>query len=861
MSQDLDPLSLFLLEEEATKPVQPPPQRQSKGFSGMISDIFSEASAFATGSRTSNTFYQQPVVATNVQSQNTAKQQVPDPQQVPKKNIFQDEPGRQSTTTVFQNLLGSSRMSQSMSSKDVSSSGDMSPGKAVPESSDNTNDSENTPLPGSLEDLVANELLTGEQRLMSLRDAFIEVSKGRFMPGILYMTNYRTMFVPTAANLATIAVNNPSLYSWLSIPLACIDRMEKDKRVSRDSAGRGVGINIYSKDMREHHITIQGKSGTDFEVDRALGVLAAYAYPNQLRFMFAFSHNLIGNDGKPVQRLQPYDAVKEYTRQGILDYNTANLPPSTPEANRNPNEFLWRISSANVGFKLCPTYAQLMAMPSGLTDEELFRVSAFRSGQRLPTMSWGSSKNGATLWRSSQPKAGVTASCAQDEKMLALIAKSCTHRGRPPVLYIVDCRPRANAMANKAAGAGYESTSNYPHIKLDFYNIGNIHVMRDSIRSISSLIASDNPSSDTSFGKSMEDTGWLTHIRLVLKASHDSAVFLARGDPVLVHCSHGWDRTAEVCSLTQVLMDPFYRTMAGFMVLVEKEWNSFGHAFTMRCAHGQDKSVRQDDQISPIFLQFIDCMWQLVRQFPHHFEYNTRYLLTIADHIYSGRFVSFLFSSDQEREEANARRCIDIWTYLNCNRELFISPLYIKMTEPKAFLPSLSQVLRNVVPWSEYFYRWAAIPSLLIPAQDFSEHLYKNGTCVGPKLSDVEALQKSSNDLALPAIVNHDGIWEGKYRKMSKFQEFSNRQIEYLTELLRTLNCPEERIANCLAGNFDSLQLVDKEVKESQEAPLVEGAADVGSDQALESPLPSNSDGEDRRIITSNALSEFGLDD
>ena len=43
-------------------------------------------------------------------------------------------------------------------------------------------------------------------------------------------------------------------------------------------------------------------------------------------------------------------------------------------------------------------------------------------------------------------------------------------------------RPKANALVNRAAGAGYEASSNYHTTKLDFYNIGNIHVMSASYR-------------------------------------------------------------------------------------------------------------------------------------------------------------------------------------------------------------------------------------------------------------------------------------------------------------------------------------------------------------------------------------------
>ena len=39
------------------------------------------------------------------------------------------------------------------------------------------------------------------------------------------------------------------------------------------------------------------------------------------------------------------------------------------------------------------------------------------------------------------------------------------------------------------------------------------------------------------------------------------------GVSVLVHCSDGWDRTAQVCSTACVLLDPYYRTLRGLMVL------------------------------------------------------------------------------------------------------------------------------------------------------------------------------------------------------------------------------------------------------------------------------------------------------
>ena len=35
---------------------------------------------------------------------------------------------------------------------------------------------------------------------------------------------------------------------------------------------------------------------------------------------------------------------------------------------------------------------------------------------------------------------------------------------------------------------------------------------------------------------------------------------------VVIHCSDGWDRTAQTCSLAEILLDPYYRTIHGFQV-------------------------------------------------------------------------------------------------------------------------------------------------------------------------------------------------------------------------------------------------------------------------------------------------------
>jgi hypothetical protein len=51
-------------------------------------------------------------------------------------------------------------------------------------------------------------------------------------------------------------------------------------------------------------------------------------------------------------------------------------------------------------------------------------------------------------------------------------------------MYVVDTRPKINAIANRAQGKGYEDENNYSNIKFYFFGIENIHVMRSSLQKL-----------------------------------------------------------------------------------------------------------------------------------------------------------------------------------------------------------------------------------------------------------------------------------------------------------------------------------------------------------------------------------------
>ncbi|KAH7952763.1 hypothetical protein HPB49_000957 [Dermacentor silvarum] len=232
--------------------------------------------------------------------------------------------------------------------------------------------------------------------------------------------------------------------------------------------------------------------------------------------------------------------------------------------------------------------------------------------------------------------------------------------------------PKINAMANKAAGKGYENENFYENIKFQFFGIENIHVMRNSLQKLIDTCEASEPSMGAFLG-GLEASGWLRHVRAILETAHFVARAVEDGVSVLVHCSDGWDRTAQTCSLASLLLDPYYRTIMGFQALIEKDWLAFGHKFMDRCG------MVQGDQreVAPVFTQFVDAVWQLMHQFPSSFQFNERFLLTIHDHVYSCQFGTFVGNCEKDRLDLRlSSRTYSLWAYLGNHISEYINPLY-----------------------------------------------------------------------------------------------------------------------------------------------------------------------------------------
>ncbi|KAI9467409.1 phosphatases II [Lactarius psammicola] len=567
---------------------------------------------------------------------------------------------------------------------------------------------------------------------------------GRTLPGTLHLTAHHLIFS---------YVDDSQSEMWVAYPL-----INHVNRLPQTLSGQ-CPISFRCRTFETFSLSFeQDAEATDvFETVKELTV--ADSVTQLYAFNYTPSPPLTASNGWTL-----YSPREEFGRMGVGTRSKA-----------------WRFTDINKDYTFCPTYPSRLVVPTKISDSTLQYGAKYRSKCRIPALTYLHWANFGSITRSSQPMVGLTnARSIQDEKFVEAIFSS--HRapesrvsqpvfGATATNLIIDARPTTNAVANTAKGAGTENMDHYKDCKKAYLGIDNIHTMRDSLNKViealsesealAASVSGDLPGTSAAVlpvdRQALRRSGWLRHQVAILEGT----LIIVRNvhvnhSHVLIHCSDGWDRTSQLSAISQLCLDPYYRTTRGFQVLIEKDFLSFGHRFLDRCGHlssekfflapvdgGGSTDVAQAlfasvqnrfagnhhiKETSPVFHQFLEAVHNIQRQFPARFEFNELLLRDLHTHLYSCQFGTFLFNSERERREG-AAGTVSVWDYINSEpqAEKYINPDYNPaLDDPTSRAPTADQGVlfpnpKDVRFWPELYGRsdeemngrYAAVPAPL----------------------------------------------------------------------------------------------------------------------------------------------------
>ena len=431
------------------------------------------------------------------------------------------------------------------------------------------------------------------------------------------------------------------------------------------------------------------------------------------KFSYLYSANQMQKKIKyPINGWEIYNPIKEFDRQKV---------PYGMD--------LFRLSQINLNYKLCNTYPSLLILPSHFDDSRLATFASCRIKNRFPVLTYvythpkndtnetNEEENIQTfLYRSSQINTGSMFNKKINYEVEYINAITSIGKYNNGFVFF-DCRPYFNAKANSLKGAGIDDISQYNNCKeLIFGCIENIHAVRKSLKKAMEKTNYGNSTINTGkiafntnnnlkkFLSKFEESKWLEYLSDILIGANTVINKLLSKINVICHCSDGWDRTSQICSLVQIILDPYFRTFEGFAVLIEKDWVSFGHQFAIRngCDHRSEKKKER----SPIFIQFLHAVYQIMKQYPNAFEFRENMLLFLSDEIYSNKYGTFLFNSEKELNENEAKSItISIWSEIFLNKKQFMNPFYKYIKEPLI----VKGEVQYLIIWKQFFYKYIKI--------------------------------------------------------------------------------------------------------------------------------------------------------
>eukprot|EP00118_Oscarella_pearsei_P007385 m.35913 g.35913 ORF g.35913 m.35913 type:complete len:881 (+) comp32187_c0_seq17:122-2764(+) len=410
-----------------------------------------------------------------------------------------------------------------------------------------------------------DELLPGEVTLAHVRSTvkyrlLSERSHGTI--GILFVTNYKLSFVAadrSSYDLAGEREGSPPVSSDSpDIPLTRIskawttDSGGRRKRLSNDArmSGTNVGsLAIFCKDFLK--ISFGFKFAKKEDVTLLINSLSVYAFPTAITRVFAFDHAGSVSRRKAartsVEVPPTSENVPTFRSKGNWEQELARLNASGK----------WRVSKANEAFALCESLPAFIVCPVTVRDPDLFSAAVCHRHGRIPTWCWSHMETGVALFRGACRKIAEKHNTA-DKNLRQAMDSSSFWSGKLQVINLDKCCP-----STKEFQASFEK-----------------------LQELCTFESVKDWQSESRWILSLGNTQWMSCVKACLDAASTAASLLhERKDSVLIEDFDGRDLACVVSSLTQMIIDPHFRTVNGFQTLIQKEWVIAGHRFMTRCAH------------------------------------------------------------------------------------------------------------------------------------------------------------------------------------------------------------------------------------------------------------------------------------
>jgi hypothetical protein len=167
------------------------------------------------------------------------------------------------------------------------------------------------------------------------------------------------------------------------------------------------------------------------EDQKFYNLLNKFVNPGDDNQFFIFAFKYCGNQKKSheVDGWKIYKLCDELKRMNV-DYSN--------------KKSRYRISKINNKFNFCSSYPKYLVVPGFFSDEDITECGNFRFKNRIPILSWQFAENKCCIWRSSQPKTGLSNQRSQaDEKLLKMMIDYADK------LLVYDARSQLSAYGNK----------------------------------------------------------------------------------------------------------------------------------------------------------------------------------------------------------------------------------------------------------------------------------------------------------------------------------------------------------------------------------------------------------------------------